>query len=72
MKYYRGSTLNAMDDALAEITEQTDIINDYVLDLQNIDWDEIFEHVPDSQRIHRDILVIIENIETALNEIRGE
>lgn len=68
-KYYRGNTLDSIDDALAEITNATDIIKDNIQVLENYDWDEIFEEVSDSDDIKRDILRAIENISEALSEI---
>jgi hypothetical protein len=63
-KYYQGNKTELVSDLIGEIESGLDQINEEVNTLESFDWNEIFEHVPNSDRVQDDI-------ESAISSIRG-
>lgn len=55
MTYYHGSKTNIINDLAGEIENSINEINDKIEVLSGIDWNEIFEHVPNSDRLQSEI-----------------
>lgn len=69
MTYYHGSKTNIINDLAGEIENSIDEIKNKIDLLTAIDWNEIFEHVPNSERIHSDIIDAIDSIESSIYDL---
>jgi hypothetical protein len=63
-KYYHGSKVDVINDLAGEIENSVQEINDKIEFLAAVDWNEIFEHAPNSEKIQSEI-------EDAIDCIRG-
>lgn len=65
MAYYQGSKLDVINELTSDIDSGLDKMNDDVNFLRSVDWNEIFEHVPNGDSIQSEI-------EDAINSISAE
>jgi hypothetical protein len=69
MKISKFNTVNRMEDLIEEVDETLHRIDDELSSLENFDWDEIFEHVPNSSIIKREIEDTIVNIRIQIRNL---
>jgi hypothetical protein len=69
-KYYQGVKTELISDLVGEIENGLDEISEEVNMLELVDWNEIFETVPDSEQIQSDIESAIGNIRGVLDNLK--
>jgi hypothetical protein len=69
MNYYHGNKTNIINDLAGEIENGLEEISNELDLLENVDWNEIFENVPNSERIQNDIESTISNIRGVLDSL---
>jgi hypothetical protein len=70
MPYYSGSNTEIINELANDIDQSLDVINEKINVLEGIDWDEIFEHVPNSDAIKVEIIMAISDISSALYQLK--
>jgi len=69
---YKRNKLEDIVEFAGEANSHANEINEDLSTLENIDWDEIFIFVPDSDSVKKEILDKLENIRYSLEHIIGD
>ncbi|MED3550177.1 hypothetical protein [Cytobacillus praedii] len=69
-KYCQGVKTEVISDLVGEIDNGLDEISEEVNMLELVDWNEIFETMPDSEQIQSDIESAIGNIRGVLDNLK--
>jgi hypothetical protein len=53
-----------------EIKESIKNMNKQISNLEIISWEEVFEHVPDSKELERDVINAIEELKDCIDQLK--